>query len=82
MPREDALTKGKRYLTEARLQVVTIEPDLIQATCKGSGVEWHLGWRPGGWWCNCPARTLCAHLVALQCVTIAPEGAAPEEAPF
>ena len=83
MPREDALTKGKRYLTEARLRVLTVEADRIQALCRGSGTIWHLGWAPGGWWCNCTARTLCSHLVALQCVVVVEPGeGAPQEAPF
>ena len=81
--REDALTKGERYLTEARLRVLTVDDTSIQAVCRGSGVVWHLGWRGvGGWWCNCPAKTQCAHLVALQAVVIAPQGAPKGEATF
>lgn len=84
MAREDALAKGRRYLTEARLQIVAVDSERIHALCKGSGVVHHLGWGPGGWWCNCPALSRCAHLAALQMVTVAPqrEGPGRDEAPW
>lgn len=69
--RENVQVKGRRYLTEGRLRITAIDDDGIEATCLGDGAEVHaLGYRQGAWWCNCPARTTCSHLVALQLVTV------------
>jgi hypothetical protein len=43
----------------------------VAATCRGSGEVHHLGHDPGqGWRCSCAARGQCAHLIALQAVTV------------
>jgi hypothetical protein len=69
--RESAETKSKRYLIEARLTVLGVDRDRVQATCRGSGELYELGHDPGrGWHCSCPARGRCAHLIALQTVTV------------
>lgn len=72
MPRETAEARGRRYLVEARLTITRLEGDDVRATCRGSGAVHHLGHHVacGGWWCSCPARTTCSHLVALQLVAI------------
>lgn len=72
MPRKNAATKGRRYLTEGRLTVHTVEDDLIVASCRGdSAVVYRLTWDPGGWDCTCPAVTdKCSHLRALRLVTL------------
>lgn len=71
MPREDARTKGLRYLTEARLIIERVDGDLVSATCRGSGVIYQCGHLPGrGWHCTCDARGMCSHLHALHAVTI------------
>jgi len=82
LSRENAQAKGRRMLTEARLRVLRIdELGLIRAECRGdSGEVYRLGFWPsdgGEWWCSCPAKGTCSHLVALQLVTTAPvaEGA-------
>jgi len=73
MPREAAETKGLRYLTEGRLTLLHVDEHRIEAICFGdSGEVYRLGFRPGQWWCECPARTRCAHLTALQRVTLRP----------
>lgn len=69
MPREDATTKGRRYVSEGRLVVQEVTPARIRAVCRGSGTVHLLGWGRGSWWCSCPARGLCSHLVALRLVT-------------
>lgn len=38
------------------------------ATCRGDGTAYSLGHDHAGWYCNCPARTRCAHLYALGLV--------------
>lgn len=68
--RENAATKGRRYLTEARLTVTRVTGDFVAATCRGAGTLYELGHDRDGWWCNCPARSTCAHLHALQAVTV------------
>jgi uncharacterized Zn finger protein len=68
--RENAASKGRRYLCEGRLHVETVHPHGVAATCRGDGVRYQLGWQPGpGWWCTCPVLTdQCAHLIALRLV--------------
>jgi hypothetical protein len=74
---ENHQAKGRRYLTEGRVYLRSVGPDGIRATCRGQGQLYRLGWERGrGWWCDCPALTRCAHLVALQLVAIAPNGRA------
>lgn len=71
MARENAQHKGRRYLTEGRLTVTRVDGDDIRSLCKGQGeihTQAHIG--AGRWECSCPARGLCAHLVALQLVTV------------
>jgi hypothetical protein len=76
MPRDNAETKARRYLTEGRLIVLAVDRGRrhIDAWCRGDGDHYHLGYDPTrGWWCDCPARTdRCAHLCALRLVTVKP----------
>jgi uncharacterized Zn finger protein len=72
MGRENAETKGRRYLTEGRLTVEWVDGAEIRASCLGAGQVYRLGYVPGGWACDCPAFGRCAHLVALQLVTLSP----------
>lgn len=62
--------KGRRYLTEGRLTVRLVDEraGLVQAQCRGDGALWALGHDSRGWWCSCPARGRCSHLVALGLV--------------
>jgi hypothetical protein len=70
--REDAAAKGRRYLVEGRLVVEAVDGNHIAASCRGNGALYQLGYVRGGWHCDCPARSRCAHLVALMTVTVAP----------
>ena len=81
--RESVDVKGRRLLTEGRLQITRVDSDgvlagLIVAKCRGDSAEiYDLGYdpRPGtrnGWRCTCEARGNCAHLVALKLVTVKP----------
>lgn len=75
MPRENFHEKAVRYLGEARLQVRTIDAAEIRATARGdSGDVYALGYRPGGWYCECPAKTRCCHVQALMLVALRPTG--------
>lgn len=68
--REDARTKGQRYVAEGRLTIRLVNTDagVVEADCRGGGAVYRLGHRDGRWVCSCPARGRCAHLVALQLV--------------
>lgn len=83
MARENAADKGRRYLTEGRLEVLYVKPhDMrIRATCRGeSGETYKLGYSPAKWFCDCPVLTdQCSHLNALRLVTQVPR---PEGSPF
>lgn len=71
MPREDARTKGVRYLAEGRLIVEAVEGDFVLARCRGNGAIYACGHTPRrGWWCDCAAKTHCSHLWALMTVTV------------
>lgn len=68
--RESAAIKGRRYLTEARVIVTGAAPGHVDATARGDGAMYRLGYRHGSWHCTCPARTdQCAHLTALRLIT-------------
>lgn len=71
MSRENAHAKGARYLAEGRLTIEDVGPNVIRASCRGSGCVHDVGWTPEhGWTCSCPALGRCAHLVALMSVTV------------
>lgn len=73
MIRENAYDRGMRLLAEHRLRVHRVDEHTIEATCRGdTGETRRLGYRPGLWWCDCPARSQCAHLLALWAVTTRP----------
>ncbi len=73
--RENAETKGRRYLAEGRLHVQRVDERGIVARCRGAGEIYRLGFDPpsGTWRCSCAALGRCSHLVALQLVTRRPE---------
>ncbi len=64
--RENVETKARRYLVEGRLTIVRVEGGRIDATCRGTEETHRLGFERGDWYCTCPARARCSHLVALQ----------------
>ena len=70
MSREDAITKGRRYLGEGRLTLVSVTPTETLALCRGDGQTYHLTARRGRWTCTCDARTRCSHLLALGLVVV------------
>jgi uncharacterized Zn finger protein len=63
--------KAARYLAEGRLIVQARDGSTVRARCTGSGsADYGLGHNSSsGWYCDCPARKTCAHLIALQLVT-------------
>lgn len=82
MPREAAHDKGRRYLTEGRLELTAVSTHHIAARCRGdSGVVHTLAADHRTWSCSCPCVTdQCSHLVALRLVCLQPirfEGTGP-----
>lgn len=70
MTRENVDTKARRYLSEGRLTITHLDSLSIEASCRGGGAVYELGHNGEAWWCDCPARGLCAHVFALQAVTV------------
>jgi uncharacterized Zn finger protein len=66
--RENVETKGRRYLVEGRLRIRRVEPSCIVASCRGTEETHRVAFEHGEWFCTCPARGRCSHLVALQLV--------------
>jgi hypothetical protein len=71
MSRENALAKGRRYVSEGRLVIRSLDEDggTAQADCRGDGAIYTLGYDDLGWFCSCAALGRCAHLHALGLVT-------------
>ena len=73
MTRENALSKGERYLLSGRLTIRLVTPERIEAHVKGdSGHTYRVIHDAGMWSCSCPAKTRCAHLIALKRVVTRP----------
>jgi hypothetical protein len=69
--RENVQRKGRRYTLAGRLTILSVDRDTITGECNGSGVVHSVGHKPGlGWFCSCPARSTCSHLVALWLVCV------------
>src|SRR5687768_7537420 len=68
--RESAEQKGRRYLLEGRLVIERVDERGVRARCRGGGAVYELGFDGSDWFCSCPALTRCAHLIALQTVTV------------
>jgi hypothetical protein len=60
--------KAQRLLLAGRV-VITCEVDGITATVSGDNGTYRLLLTESGWRCPCPARGLCAHVVATEKTT-------------
>lgn len=65
MPRESAADKARRYLSEGRVTLLHVDTQRVRAIVRGDGTLHRTSWDHRGWWCTCPARGRCAHLLAL-----------------
>jgi hypothetical protein len=70
--RETVEAKAQRYLAEGRVRVrfCNEESGVASAEVRGSGAVYAVDHDDKGWRCDCPARTECAHIAALKCVTV------------
>jgi uncharacterized Zn finger protein len=69
---EDAASKGRRYLVEGRLHICHADGRRILARCRGdSGAIYPVGLERDSWFCTCPAKRRCSHMMALMLVTLA-----------
>ncbi len=66
--------KAAGYLAAGRVVLVEVGPAVVAARVRGDGAVYRCGWsRSGGWRCDCPARTRCAHLRAVGLVVAVQE---------
>ena len=73
MPREDARTKARRMLGEARVTIRRLEPDVIVASVRGNSArEYLVSWDPAGWASPCDALTTGSHIIAVQLIVLEP----------
>ena len=75
MPRETVDAKAIRYLHEGRLRIdhANAATADVAAICHGTNAIHQLcDNQDDGWWCNCPARRTCGHLLARQRVAACP----------
>jgi hypothetical protein len=71
--RENAYDRGRRLLVEGRVIITRVDATEIEALVRGDhGEIWQTGYRPGAWYCECEARTWCAHLYAVALCTKRP----------
>lgn len=70
--RENVETKARRYLTEGRVRILLCneESGVANAEVRGNGAIYSVDHDEAGWSCDCPARTECAHVVALKSVMV------------
>ena len=69
LSRESAKTKAKRYLIEGRVMILEVSRHRVVAKVRGSGHVWDCGFMNQVWFCSCPNRSTCSHLIAVQSVT-------------
>ncbi len=74
MPREDAFTKARRLLAEGRVSILRAGHEALVARVRGDSARlYRAGYEDGRWYCACPAKSACAHVLALQLIWLEPE---------
>ena len=70
--RENVEAKAKRYLAEGRVRVQLCDEEsgVASAEVRGNGAVYAVDHDDKGWHCDCPARTRCAHIIALESVMV------------
>jgi uncharacterized Zn finger protein len=67
---ENAHAKGRRYASEGRLTIRELDEHagIVMGDCRGDGATYVVGRDESGWFCSCPARGRCAHMIAVGLV--------------
>ena len=70
--RENFQEKAKRYLAEGRVRILACDEEsgIAQGEVRGNGAVYSVSHDQTGWFCDCEARTECAHIAALKYVTV------------
>jgi uncharacterized Zn finger protein len=72
--RENAATRARRLLVEGRVQIRRCDERGVLADVRGdTGVLRRVLWDAHAemWSCGCPARSRCAHVLAVAAVVVA-----------
>jgi uncharacterized Zn finger protein len=73
VPRENAEIKAARLLVSGRVEILYVDDARVVANVRGDTAGVYLVEHDArGWRCDCPARTRCSHLLAVQRVTVRP----------
>jgi uncharacterized Zn finger protein len=67
---ESVSKKASRYVSESRVTLTHVDADGVRADVRGHGNVYAVTWSHLGWTCSCPARRHCAHVAAVQLVTV------------
>lgn len=67
--RERPDTKARRLLGQQRVLLAHVSRHEVLAEVTGDGANYTVRFGRGGWYCTCPCRVLCSHLIAVRLVT-------------
>jgi uncharacterized Zn finger protein len=65
-----AQAKADALLAGGRVTLFLVEPGRVHAEVRGVSGPHLVALRAGHWYCDCPARGQCSHLVAVWRVTV------------
>jgi hypothetical protein len=68
VPRENALQKSRRLLASGAVSIVRHDPNGTLALVKGDSAGIHVVFYDSAWHCDCDARGLCSHGLAVAAV--------------
>jgi len=69
--RSSLTERALRLIADGRLVVTLVDGEQVQATVRGTDTTHLVGYRRGGWYCDCQAHQYgqrCTHLAAVQLV--------------
>lgn len=68
--RENARVKAKRLLVESRVMLRSVAPGRVNALVRGDSGCLREVTYDGHWFCPCPARGTCSHIMAVESVVL------------
>ncbi len=69
--RSSLTERALQLIADGRLVVTLVDGEQVQATVRGTDTTHLVGYRRGGWYCDCQAHQYgqrCTHLAAVQLV--------------